>query len=119
MSLFPISQVYYHVTGSYVRGEWVSAITGPLAFRGTIQPATADDIKSTEVARQDTGYVKVYTTTSMAVSRQGTANSGDVVLYDDQYWEIIQKLPHKSGLIPHNKYLAAIRPDFVPPVVEP
>lgn len=117
MSMFPFPQTYYKVTGTYVRGEWSPTVTGPFTFKGTIQPLNANDVKSSDAARREIGTCKVYSSTEMAVSMQGTANSGDHVLWQGSYWEIIDKIPNQSRIISHYKYIAAVRPDFVPPEV--
>lgn len=118
-TLFPLPQTYFRVTGAYVSGRWVSAITGPFTFLGTVQPVTAKDVSPGEPGRQDLGDVKVYSSQALNPGEQGSTNKGDVIFWAGRYWEIMQEMPYKSMLIPHWKYIAELRPDFVPPAGGP
>lgn len=102
--LFPKNISYERVSGSWVNGEWVT--TMELAtFRGDVQPATGKDISPEVQARLDKGGVQVYSDVPLKVSLEGTANSGDVVHYQGQRWEIISEGRHQNSLIPHYKYI--------------
>lgn len=111
-TLFPLPQTYYRNAGDYVDGRWVSTVSGPLTFLGSVQPITAKDVAAGIPGRQDVGDVKVYASEALKVGEQGSLYKGDVVFWQGRYWEIMQELPHQSMLIPHFKYIAELRPDY-------
>jgi len=109
MSLFKYPQTGQTAPGSYVRGVWTEASSTPLSFLGTIQPMSGKEITSLNVGREDTGKVKVYSTTPLNVSIKGSSNSGDIVFYQSKKWEVIHELDFQNKLLPHFKYVAEYR----------
>jgi hypothetical protein len=111
-TLFPRTIYYYRIEGAFVRGEWKTNTPVPSTFKGSVQNITSKDTKSTEDARQDIGRVRIYSSTKLNVGEQDTPYSGDVVLWEGRHYEIVEELPFTNGIIPHYKYIAAIRPEF-------
>lgn len=109
MSLFPLPQKYYRLSGTagYVAGKYVPGSWVEFDFKGSIQPMKSYQIKNLEVGEIILGAVKIYTVTKFNISKQGEAPS-DLVLFDEDYYKIVTKSPYKSGLIEHYKYEAIL-----------
>lgn len=114
MSLFRYPQTYYKNDGAYVGGEWTASVTGPFTFLGTIQPDTGKDVFPKETGRDDTGRVRVFSSTRLAVGEEDGGAKGDMVIYDGRWYELIQAFPHQNRIIPHYEYLAELREGFTP-----
>ena len=110
MSLFAYPQIGSRPgTSSYVGGVWTSAAPSALSFRGTIQPITGKELESLNVGQDDTGKVKVYSTTKLNVAKKGDNATGDIVYYNGKKWELIDELDYQNKLIQHYKYIAEYR----------
>ena len=106
-TLFPRTIQAEHRVGSYVRGDWVVSTTENFTFVGSVQPLTGKETEFLPENRRDTGLVKVYSNTPLAVSLEGSSAAGDVVIWAGKRWELIQELVYANGLIDHYKYIAA------------
>lgn len=105
-TLFPHTIVVRHRTGERVRGVWTPGPTTSDTFVGSVQPVKGKDLELLPIGRRDTGAVKVYSNTPLAVSVEGGTTPGDVVVWQGRAWEIIAALPYQNGVINHYKYLA-------------
>jgi hypothetical protein len=107
-TLFPQAWTYYSVKTRTVNGVYKEFRTES-TFSGSIQPVSGKDLETIEVGREDRGKVKIYSSAQLRVGLAGTDYSGDVVIYDNKEWEIIQAMPHLNNLIEHYKYIAEFR----------
>lgn len=105
-TLFPHAIPVLHRTGSRVNGRWVGTST-EASITGSVQPLNGRDLQFLPEGRRDTGLVKIYCNTELAVSTEGSDTSGDVVVWSGKEWEVIQALEYSNGLIDHFKYIAA------------
>lgn len=101
--------VYYPVTTSVIKGEGTKTEGAASSFIGSVQPTTGKDFESTPSLRQDIGTVKIYSDTQLNVSIAGTTNSGDIVIWQGQRWEITDEMKFQNGLINHYKYFGEYR----------
>lgn len=109
-SLFPIVQEAYRLNGgSYVNGIWQEGTREDFTFLGTIQPMTGKEIESMVGARETQGMVKIYTGDDLQVSKEGTDETGDIIIFDEAEYELVKEMPYTSNLINHRKYAAAFR----------
>lgn len=106
-TLFPRTIQAEHRTGSYVRGDWVVSTVENFTFTGSVQPLTGKETEFLPENRRDTGLVKIYSNTPLAVSLEGSNTAGDVVIWAGKRWELIQELVYANGLVEHYKYIAA------------
>lgn len=106
MTMFRKPYYYRRVTGSYVEGRWVSSEVRSL-LHGSVQPLNGRELQFLDIARRDTGNVKVYSDIELHVSTEGSVNKGDVVEKDGKLWEVTNLLGYSSGIISHYKYVAA------------
>ena len=107
-TLFPKTWNAIRRTATETLGE-VTATETPFTFIGSIQPETAKDLSLRDEARLDEGRVKIYTAERLVVGVEGGSALGDIVIYDEHRYEVIQELPFQNGLIPHRKYIATLR----------
>lgn len=106
-TLFPRTIQAEHRTGSYVQGDWVVATVENFTFTGSVQPLTGKETEFLPENRRDTGLVKIYSNTPLAVSLEGSNTAGDVVIWAGKRWEVVQELVYANGLVEHYKYIAA------------
>ena len=106
-TLFPRTIQAEHRAGSYVRGDWVVSTTENFTFVGSVQPLTGKETEFLPETRRDTGLVKVYSNTPLAVSLEGSNTAGDVVIWAGKRWEVIQELVYANGVFDHYKSSAA------------
>jgi hypothetical protein len=104
-TLFPKTIQYLRKTGAYVLGVWTPAPDTPATFVGSVQTVSGKDLETLPVGRRDKGQVKVYSNSPLKVSKEGTADSGDIVIWRNQYWELWQELDYHNSLIEHFKYM--------------
>lgn len=106
-TLFPKPITLERGTGTYVNGEWVKsqpALTE--VFMGSVQPANGKDITALPQARLDKGHCKVFSSIPLKVSTEGQPESGDVVQWQGQRWEIISQGRYQNDLLNHYEYIA-------------
>jgi hypothetical protein len=87
-----------------VTGKWIPGIVSEITFEGSVQPMSGREIKSYEYLRQDIGHVKIYSSSQLNVNVRGGDTSGDVVLWQNDRWELVKELKFQNYLIPHYKY---------------
>lgn len=107
-TLFPKTINYLAVTFTRVKGK-VSRTETPGTFVGSVQPVTGKDIDAEQVGRVDIGKVKIYSNTPLNVAIEGTANSGDIVIWQNKKWEVLALLDNQNDLINHYKQIAEFR----------
>lgn len=105
-TLFPHVIVVLRRTGSRVNGRWVSTPETRVNVTGSVQPVSGKDTQFLPEGRRDVGVVKVYCNSPLNVSVEGSADSGDIVIWHGKKWEVFQELAFANGLINHYKYLA-------------
>lgn len=105
-TLFPHTISCIRRTGSRVSGRWEESSTMD-TITGSVQPLNGKDTQFLPEGRRDTGLMKVYSNSPLAVSIEGTGKPGDVVIWAGKKWEVIQELVYANGLIDHYKYIAA------------
>lgn len=105
-TLFPHSLVVQHRSGSLVKGVWTPGPVESGIFVGSVQPVNGKDLDLLPIGRRDTGSVKVYSNTPLAVATEGGTTPGDVVVWQGRQWELVAALPYQNGVINHYKYLA-------------
>lgn len=110
-TLFPqkisyIAHTANETTGQYINGVWVAGDPETLYFYGSVQPAIGKEIDSLPVGREDSGKVKIYSDRILPVSKEAGDDTGAIVIWEDQKWEVIFEGKFKNGLIPHHKYIA-------------
>lgn len=92
--------------GEYVDGVYVKGDTELLTFYGSVQPASGKEIDSLSVGREDTGKVKIYSDRILPVSKEDGTDTGAIVYWEDEKWEVIYDGKFQNSLIPHYKYIA-------------
>ena len=85
-TLFPRTIQAEHRTGSYSRGDWVVSTVENFTFTGSVQPLTGKETEILPENRRDTGLVKIYSNTTLAVSLEGSTTAGDVVIWAGKRW---------------------------------
>lgn len=105
---FPTTITYKQVTGKYVNGVWQKTEVED-TFLGNVQPITGRELESLNIGRADLGKIKIYSNIELHVSKKGSTNSGDVILYQNKKYEIIQIMSYQNNLVPHYKSLAEYR----------
>jgi hypothetical protein len=106
-TLFPKIISYTHRPGgAYIKGIWVEGTNEERTFIGSVQPVTGKDTDALNIGQEDIGKVKIYSSSKLTVSLEGTEDIGDIVLWQGQRWLILQELVFQNDLIPHYKYIA-------------
>lgn len=108
-TLFQKTITYYPVTFTRTKGVPTKVVGSASTFLGTTQPVTGKDLESLPAGRDDIGMIKVYSDTQLNVSIAETNNSGDLVVHNNQNWEIVKELAYQNDLIEHYKYIAELR----------
>jgi len=107
-TLFPKTISFKRRTGVFTDGVYVTNETDS-SFVGSVQPLTGKEIETFVAGRADKGHVKVYSATRLNVCAEGQLNSGDVVIWQSQKWEVIYEMINQNDLIEHYKYIAEYR----------
>ena len=105
-TLLPHTIVVRRRSGSLVKGVWTPGPVESGTFVGSVQPVKGKDLDLLPIGRRDTGSMKVYSNTPLAVSVEGGDTPGDIVVWQGRQWEVVAELPYQNDLIPHYKYLA-------------
>ena len=116
MILFPkpITVLRLSGTGFDSLGRKIQGTEEAITLYGDIQPTSGKDFQAQEVGRENSGKVKCYFNEPLIVSTEGSSNPGDKVVYDGKVWEVIAEMPNQNGLIPHFKYIAEYRGEYLP-----
>ena len=109
MTLFPKTITYQTQPFTLVKG--VATLGTPVVstFQGSVQPMSGKEINSLPVGREDTGKVKIYSDTILPVSVKDGDDSGAIVIWQSQKWEVIFELKYQNNLINHYKYIGEYR----------
>ena len=91
------------------KGKWTPGSAVQNTFQGSVQPISGKEIASLPVGRADIGLVKIYSSTPLPVSVQGGTESGAIISYLSQSWEVIFEMKFQNGIINHYKYIAEYR----------
>ncbi len=93
--------------GSYVNGRWVEAgQPTELTVKASVQPASTEELETLPEARRTQGVYKLYSSTRFQ-SVQENANNPDIVVIDNDDYEVMSCQPWQNNLINHYKALAA------------
>ncbi len=108
--LFPQTYNYLPYSSSTkVKGRVTVGYGSSTIFSGNVQPMSQKEVDSLDIGRKDLGKIKIYTDQVFTISEEGKENTGDIIIYDSAYYEVI-KLDHHTGtLLPHRKYIAELR----------
>jgi len=112
-TLFPKTIAYKQVT--FTRDSHGRAVNSETdaTFQGSVQPVSGKEFENLEDGRKDFGTVKVYSSTRLNVSLEGSNKRGDLITWQNQQWELGQELIYQNSLIPHYKYFAFFRKEPV------
>jgi hypothetical protein len=113
-TLFPKIISYTETLGAWEGPRWVEGEEVPGTFLGSVQPMTEKEIDSLQVGRENTGKVKIYSDTLLAISTEGGDAKGAVVEWNNKKWEVIQANNYNNDLIPHYKYIGEYRGEITP-----
>jgi len=104
--------------GSYVRGVWTPTGQNTATTIVSIQPISGMELESLNIGQRSLGKVKAYTNEEYKIAVYDSNNTikvnGDVLIFRNEKYEVIQKLPNQSNIINHFKYVAEYRGEYTP-----
>ena len=111
MSLrYPVT-IQRRAAGARVDGRWVpGALGGAESILATVQPAVAADYDKMEPlfeGRRVESIVRMYSSEKLTQAGANSTASGDVLEWQGDSYEIVDRSVWQSGIIPHYRYLAA------------
>ena len=110
MIMFPKTYILKtYKEGELVKGQFIPGAQFSRNTIADIQPITGKELESLNIGRQELGKIKIYTDDIYTISKEGTKQNSDIIVWQENNYEIIQKLPYDNNLINHNKYIAEIR----------
>ena len=95
--------------GTYIKGQWTPGDREDLTISMSVQPVTGKELENMNVGRRNIGKIKCYTDEELQISKPDEDFTGDLVLFQNDLYEIIAKEPWQSGIINHYKYYAEFR----------
>ena len=110
MIMFPKAYILKsYEPGDFVKGKFIPGAQFSRSIEADVQPLTGKELESLNIGRQELGKVKTFTDEVLTLSEEGTTQNSDIIVYDEDNYEIIARLKYDSDLINHNKYIAEIR----------
>lgn len=111
MSLFPKPFQIEHTPKTLnAHGVWELGTPTVQTYKGSVQPLTGYELSILDTGSQGMGKVWIRTKTALHSRKPGSDEAGDVLLWNNDRWELIDDKPYLSGVISHHTYLAEWRP---------
>jgi len=111
MSLLMSMQLTKRVYGgAYVKGSWVkNAEPVDTPFKGTAQPVNGKAMELLPEGKKNTEAILVFAPIEMEFTPADSEKqvSGDLIIYGDSHYEVVNVKPWKVGLIPHLELVAS------------
>jgi hypothetical protein len=95
--------------GTRVEGKWIPGTYSDITVTMSVQPVIGRELESINIGRQNLGKVKCYTDDELQISEPKKDYTGDIVIFQGDWYEIIARQPWQSGLINHFKYFGEFR----------
>jgi len=96
-------------TGFYEKGQWKKGKPFDTEFWGSAQPASGKVMELLPEGKRNTETVSVFAPIKMDFTSADfdKKTSGDLIIYDDKYYEILIAKKWNVGLIPHWELVAS------------
>ena len=99
---------YYDSSGNYVAGT-----RAEITIIADIQVITGEELESLNIGRENVGKVRVFTDEELIIAEEGIdgtdLRNGDYIVFNNEDYEIIQKLDYENNIIPHYEYIGELR----------
>ena len=94
--------------GQWVKGQWVEGSVKEIPFKGTAQPASGKAMEMLPEGKRNNEAITVYAPAGMKFTTADprTQRSGDIIIWEENEYEVQVVRPWKCGLIPHWELLA-------------
>ncbi len=115
MIFFPRDYIIVNFSGSLEEetGLWKEYRTPEITIQADAQPMSSKEVDQLNIGRRELGKIKIYTDETLQLMREsdeGKESNGTYFKFDNGEWyEVIQDITRKGGLINHNKYIAELR----------
>lgn len=100
----------YDDSGKYEPGEFTE-----IEIQADCQVITGKEIETLNIGRDNLGKIKIFTDEELIISETGTdgtnLRNGDIIIFQNRNYEIIQRLDFINNLIPHIEYIGELRID--------
>lgn len=108
--LFPKTYSFKPYSGSTrVKGRLTITYGVESTFVGNVQPMNQFQIESLDIGRKNIGKIKIVTDHNFTISTEGQENTGDIIIYDNNEWEVIGGNNNTGNILSHRKYIAELR----------
>lgn len=94
--------------GHYQGGEWQPGNITPFIIRASVQPAKGEDVMTLPENRRTAAVYKIFTETELRTAKEGAHNS-DIILLNNEEYEIMAVSRWQNRIIPHYQALAVKR----------
>lgn len=113
MIFFPRPYKIFNFTGEFVEGRWKEWRSPDQIIQADAQPMSGKEVDQLTIGRRELGKIKIYTDETLNIvgeADEGGIKNGTYFQFDNGEWyEIIQDITRRGGLISHNKYIAELR----------
>jgi len=92
--------------GVYTNGRWVEGVETTFTIQGDLQTLAQEEMQSLPEGRRINQTFKLYTETLLnpVIDENGTPKTnGDIVMVDNQRYEVIAVYPYQKFLLNHYK----------------
>lgn len=100
---------YYDNSGVYVAGTIIADFT----VEADCQSMSAKEIESLNIGKDNLGKIKIFCDTELIIAVPGTdgydLQNGDRIVFLDDEYEIIKRIPFINNVISHFEYIGEIR----------
>lgn len=105
ISLFrkPLSGQRYGA-GTWTNGRWIEGAPTAIAFDASVQPTTAHELLTLDIARRERQSFTLYTDFKLVALTSGSKNP-DVVFLNGGNYEVVQESPWQNNVISHYKFI--------------
>lgn len=96
-------------SGEYVDGRWSDGTSTKLTIKANVQDRLSwQDRQLLEEGDRGRRAIRIYTPTELIFSRQGTGQSGDVVTWLNERYEVMYAVTYRMGVLNHTKAIAVL-----------
>lgn len=92
--------------GQYVNGNWVEGSKHNSTITASVQPIDPHQIELLPEARRDSKSYEIFTNTNLnSVESQNPDQNPDIIVIDDEEYEVVMKSPWQNNVINHYSYI--------------
>lgn len=95
--------------GSYIKGRWTPGTRASITITGRCRHFEAYELYTLPEGKANIGHIKIYCNSPLTPAEEASDKIGDIIIWENKYWEVTKQTHKPMGFISHYKYTAEFR----------